>query len=92
LLNIILANIPTTYRQIKQSWFSSIGASGAISGLLFMTILLNPWAMFQLFFIIPIPAVLLGAGYLVYSSMAAKKARDDWTIQLTLRVHLRAWR
>ena len=75
LLNIILANIPTTYRQINNPGFSSIGASGAISGLLFMTILLNPWAMFQLFFIIPIPAVLLGAGYLVYSSMAANKGQ-----------------
>lgn len=75
LFNIILANIPTTLRQIHNPGFSSIGASGAISGLLFMTILLTPWSMFQLFFIIPIPAVLLGAGYLIYSSMAANKGQ-----------------
>jgi membrane associated rhomboid family serine protease len=75
LLNIILANIPTTIRQIHNPGFSSIGASGAISGLLFMTILFNPWSMFQLFFIVPIPAVLLGAGYLIYSSMAANKGQ-----------------
>jgi len=75
MLNIILANIPTTFRQIHNPGFSSIGASGAISGLLFMTILFNPWSMFQLFFIIPIPAVLLGAGYLIYSSMAANKGQ-----------------
>jgi membrane associated rhomboid family serine protease len=73
LLNIILANLPTTFRQRHNPGFASIGASGAVSGLLFMYILLNPWAMFGLFFIIPVPAVLLGAGYLIYSSWAANR-------------------
>ncbi len=73
LLNIVLANLPTMSRQRHNPGFSSIGASGAVSGLLFMYILLNPWAMFGLFFIIPVPAVLLGAGYLIYSSWAANK-------------------
>jgi len=75
LANIILANIPTTTRQMNNPGFSSIGASGAVSGLLFMYILLDPWAMFGLFFVIPVPAVILGAGYLIYSSWAAKKGQ-----------------
>lgn len=73
LLNIILANIPTAIRQKFNSGFSSIGASGAVSGIIFVFILLKPWAMLLLFFIIPVPAIIAGIGYLIYSSWAAKK-------------------
>lgn len=73
LLNIILANIPTALRQKNNPSFSSIGASGAVSGIIFVFILLKPWAMLLLFFIIPVPAIIAGIGYLIYSSWAAKK-------------------
>lgn len=73
LFNIILANLPTTFRQANNPGFASIGASGAVSGLLFMYILINPWAMFGLMFIIPMPAVIVGIGYLIYSSWAANR-------------------
>ncbi len=73
LLNVILANIPTAVRQKDNPSFSSIGASGAVSGIIFVFILLKPWAMLLLFFIIPVPAIIAGIGYLVYSSWAAKK-------------------
>lgn len=72
LLNIILANLPTLFKHRNEPGFSSIGASGAVSGIIFMYILLNPWQLIMLFFIIPVPAVLAGIGYLVYSSFAAK--------------------
>ena len=71
LLNIILANIPTAIRQKDNPGFSSIGASVAVSGIVFIFILLDPWARLYLFFMIPIPAIIAGAGYLVYSSWAA---------------------
>lgn len=73
LLNIILANIPTTFQHRDHPGFSSIGASGAVSGIVFMFILLQPWATLTLFFIIPVPAVLVGIGYLAYSSWAANQ-------------------
>jgi membrane associated rhomboid family serine protease len=73
LANIILANIPTVFRQANNPGFASIGASGAVSGLLFMYILINPWATFGLMFVIPAPAVLVGIGYLIYSSWAANR-------------------
>jgi membrane associated rhomboid family serine protease len=73
LLNIILANLPTAVKHSQHYGFSSIGASGAVSGIVFIYILLNPWAMLLLFFIIPAPAILVGIGYLVYSSWAANK-------------------
>ncbi len=73
LLNIILANIPTAIRHRHNPSFSSIGASGAVSGIIFIFILLQPWAILSLFFIIPVPAIIAGVGYLIYSSWAASK-------------------
>jgi membrane associated rhomboid family serine protease len=72
LCNIVLANIPTTISKRHTPSFSSIGASGAVSGIIFIYILMNPWSMLYLFFIIPVPAIIAGTGYLIYSSWAAK--------------------
>lgn len=73
LLNIMLANIPTLLRHKNNPSFSSIGASGAVSGMVFIFILLQPWAILNLFFVIPVPAIIAGVGYLIYSSWAANK-------------------
>ena len=73
LLNIILANIPTMIHHRHNPGFSSIGASGAVSGVIFIFILLQPWAILSLFFVIPVPAIIAGVGYLIYSSWAANK-------------------
>lgn len=75
LANIIMANIPTAIIHKHNPGFSSIGASGAVSGIIFIFILLKPWAMLYLFFIIPVPAIIAGVGYLIYSSWAAKQGR-----------------
>jgi membrane associated rhomboid family serine protease len=71
LLNIILANVPTLMSKKTTGTFSSIGASGAVSGIVFIFILMEPWATLTLFFIIPVPAIIMGVGYLAYSSWAA---------------------
>jgi membrane associated rhomboid family serine protease len=71
LLNIVFANIPTAVRHKHNPGFSSIGASGAVSGIIFIFILLQPWSILYLFFIIPVPAIIAGIGYLIYSSWAA---------------------
>ena len=73
ILNIIFANIPTYFKHKNNPAFSSIGASGAVSGIVFIFILMQPWSILYLFFIIPLPAILVGVGYLLYSSWAAKK-------------------
>ncbi len=75
MLNIIIANLPTTMRHQNNPSFSSIGASGAVSGMVFIFILLQPWAILNLFFIIPVPAIIAGIIYLIYSSWEARKER-----------------
>ncbi len=75
LLNIILANIPTLLKHKDNPSFSSIGASGAVSGIVFIFILLRPWSMLYLFFLIPVPAIIFAVLYLIYSSWAANKGQ-----------------
>lgn len=74
---IILANLPTMAKHKNNSRYLAIGASGATSGIVFAFILANPMAMLGVFFIIPMPAVLFGILYLVYSSWASKKGQGN---------------
>ncbi|MCB9310217.1 MAG: rhomboid family intramembrane serine protease [Lewinellaceae bacterium] len=76
-LIMVMANIPTYYKYRNSPHFSSVGASGAVTGLVFIFILLNPWELLYVFFAIPIPAILFGILYLWYSSWAADKNRDN---------------
>ncbi|WP_340063446.1 rhomboid family intramembrane serine protease [Ascidiimonas aurantiaca] len=54
--------------------YSAVGASGAVTGILYSAILLQPGMKLFLFFIpIPIPAYVFGIGYLLYSIYGMKK-------------------
>jgi membrane associated rhomboid family serine protease len=76
LLTIIVANIPTYLKHREEPGFASIGASGAVSGILFAFILYEPWNLLYLYGIIPIPAIVAGIAFLIYSSWASRKGRD----------------
>lgn len=58
--------------------YSAIGASGAVTGIIYSAILLDPSLQIFLFFIpIPIPAYLFGIGYLLYSIYGMKAKNDN---------------
>lgn len=73
---IVTGDMPTFAKHKDNYHFASVGASGAVSGIIFIYILLNPWAMLGLFAIIPIPAIVFGVLYLWYSSWASGQSRD----------------
>lgn len=56
--------------------YRSIGASGAVTGILYSAILLQPDMMLGIFFIIPMPAYVFGILYLLYS-IYGMKAKND---------------
>jgi len=63
----------------QEPYYSAIGASGAVTGVLYAAILLNPTMSLYLFFVpIPIPAWLFGVGYLLYSIYGMVTKRDNW--------------
>lgn len=74
-LTIIVADLPTYIKHKDRSGFASIGASGAVSGIVFVFILIEPWQMLYLYGIIPIPAVVGGMAYLGYSQWASKNSK-----------------
>jgi membrane associated rhomboid family serine protease len=58
----------------NEPYYSSVGASGAVSGIVYSSILLYPEMELYLFFIpIPIPGYIFGVGYLLYSIYGMKK-------------------
>ena len=73
-VSLILSDIPTVIKHKNDFWYRSLGASGAISAVVFSAILFNPLGKMMLLFLpIPIPAVLFGVLYLVYCSYASKR-------------------
>lgn len=76
LITIVAANIPTFFMHRNNPGFSSVGASGAVSGIVFAFILFDPWAMLGLFFFIPCPAIVAGLLFLGYSQYASRKMDD----------------
>ena len=75
LLTLLLSDIPSYLKHRGNPHFSSVGASGAVSGIIFVFVLMNPWSILLLFFIIPIPAIIAAVLYLVYSSWASRQGR-----------------
>jgi len=74
---LILSDIPTVFKYKDSFNYNSLGASGAISGVLFSYILFNPMAKLYIMFIpIGIPAVVFGFLYLIYCAYASKNSRD----------------
>ena len=57
----------------KEPFYSAVGASGAVSGILYAAILLNPGMTLYLYFAIPIPGYIFAIGYLLYSVYGMKK-------------------
>jgi membrane associated rhomboid family serine protease len=57
--------------------YRAVGASGAVTGVLYSAILLRPDMMLGLFFIIPIPAYLFGILYLLYSIYGMRAKNDN---------------
>lgn len=66
--SILLGNIFSLFIYQKQPWYSAIGASGGVSGILFAAIAMMPQLKLYLFFIpIPIPGYIFGLLYFGYS-------------------------
>lgn len=70
LLGVIAAIVPTYLRNRDNANYRSLGASGAVSAVLFAFILFQPWTTIYVF-VLPVPAIvyaLIYVGYSIYSS------------------------
>lgn len=75
-LGIIVSDLPTVLKHKSNPGYNSLGASGAVSSVIFACILFDPLSDLYLYFAIPIKGFIFAAIYLIYSYMSAKNSRD----------------
>ncbi len=71
---LIACLLPTYFKHKHNAYYSSLGASGAISAVVFAFMFLNPAVKMSLIFLpIPLPAFVFGLLYLVITSYLARR-------------------
>ncbi|MFN9710705.1 MAG: rhomboid family intramembrane serine protease [Bacteroidota bacterium] len=73
---LIFSELPSYIKHINNYQYRSLGASGAVSGILFSFILLAPWQTLYVFFF-PLPAIVFAVLYFIYTGYMAKKGGDQ---------------
>jgi len=75
--SLALSDLSTIIKHKDHFWYNSLGASGAISAIVFSYILFRPDSEFYVMLIpIPVNAVVFGVLYLVYSAYASKQSSE----------------
>jgi len=72
-VSLIAGSLLALFFHKDEPYYSAVGASGAVTGILYSAIILQPGMTLNLYFAIPIPAYVLGIGYLLYSIYGMKK-------------------
>ncbi|MFT4019904.1 MAG: rhomboid family intramembrane serine protease [Acinetobacter sp.] len=70
---LIFAILPSYVKHKKDYQWASLGASGAVSAVLFAFILFRPWNLIFVFFI-PVPAIIFAVLYIAYSIWSARRS------------------
>jgi membrane associated rhomboid family serine protease len=70
-LAIIISDLPTLFKHKNNPGYNSLGASGAVSAVIFACILFDPLSPIYM-----IPGFIVGILYVVYSYISAKRSND----------------
>ncbi len=75
----VIVSVAPSYNKNKDNiYYNAVGASGAVSAVVFSSIIFYPTGGIRFLFIpFSIPAVVFGILYLVYSAYMAKRSRDN---------------
>ena len=73
LISLLTGNLLSFYFHKNEPQYTAVGASGAVTGILYAAILLNPGMKMFIYFIpVPIPSYIIGVGYLLFSIYGMK--------------------
>lgn len=73
--SLLAGNLLSFYFHKEDYYYSAVGASGAVTGIVYAAIVLRPDLDLYMFFIpIPIPAYIFGIAYLLYSIYGMKNS------------------
>lgn len=73
---LVVSMLPSYLKHKDDANYLSLGASGAVSAVLFAYILFAPWNLIFVFFI-PVPAIIYAVLYTAYSVYSAKRGQDN---------------
>jgi membrane associated rhomboid family serine protease len=76
-ISIALASLPTVIRYRNNEEYSAVGASGAVSAIVFSYIFFAPLQKIYFYMVLPIPGILFGVLFLVYSSYMSRRRSDN---------------
>jgi membrane associated rhomboid family serine protease len=72
ILALIASSLPSYKKHQDDYYYRSLGASGAVSAVLYAAIVFNPWMRINF-----IPGIVYAIGYLVYSNYMSRKQVDN---------------
>ncbi|MFW5805633.1 MAG: rhomboid family intramembrane serine protease [Bacteroidales bacterium] len=75
--SILFSSLFSLAKYRNDSSYSAVGASGAVSAVVFTSIFFVPWQPVYFFAVLPIPGIIFGAIYLAYSYYMDKKGKDN---------------
>ena len=75
--SLIFGSLLTMVFHGSEYSYRAVGASGAVTGIIYSAILLYPDMVIGIFGIIPLPAYIFGIGYLLYSIYGMKAKNDN---------------
>jgi membrane associated rhomboid family serine protease len=74
---LVVSILPTYLKNRTNARYRSLGASGAVSAVLFAFVLLAPWSRIYVFFALPLPAIIYALLYTAYSIYMDKRGQDN---------------
>ncbi|WP_330443836.1 rhomboid family intramembrane serine protease [Flavobacterium sp. C4GT6] len=75
--SLICGNLLTLSIHKNDLHYRAIGASGAVMGVIYSAVLLDPDQKIYLFFVLKMPLYIFGLGYLIYSIYGMKAKADN---------------
>jgi len=73
---ILASNIWALIKHKNNYYYNAVGASGAVSAVLFAFIFFDPLQKILFFFVVPVPGILFALVYLAYSYQMSKRGDD----------------
>ncbi|MBU8891548.1 MAG: rhomboid family intramembrane serine protease [Bacteroidales bacterium] len=75
--SMVFATVTSIKNHKDDYMYNSVGASGAVSAVVFTSIFFQPLAKLYFYAVIPIPGIVFGVLYLVYSQYMSKRNNDN---------------
>jgi membrane associated rhomboid family serine protease len=74
-LGLVASILPTYFRHRDDASYYSLGASGAVSAVLFAFILFDPWSTIYIY-VLPVPAIIYAVAYVAYTIWSERRGGD----------------